>query len=67
MDNPKPLPELDDATFERAMAFMRKNFRSATLADVAAHVDLSPFHFHRVFKHAFELSPLAYRKKHQST
>lgn len=25
--------------------------------------DLS--HFHRVFKHAFDLSPLAYRKKHQ--
>jgi AraC family transcriptional regulator len=31
------------------MAFIRQNFRTATLADVAAHVGISQFYFHRLF------------------
>jgi AraC-like DNA-binding protein len=40
---------LDVARFERAMQYMRENFRTATLVDCAAAAGCSPFHFHRRF------------------
>ncbi len=44
-----------------ALRFMRENLRSGiTLAQLAAEANLSPFHFHRLFKSAYELTPLQY-------
>src|SRR5687767_4303103 len=41
--------EEDAARLERAMEYCRAHFRTAGLNDVAAHMGLSPFHFHRWF------------------
>ncbi len=44
-----------------ALKFMRENLRSGvTLAQLADAANLSPFHFHRAFKNAYELTPLQY-------
>ena len=39
----------EEQRFGRAMAYLREHFRTASLKDVADHVGLSPFHFHRRF------------------
>lgn len=44
-----------------ALKFMRENLKSGvTLAQLADKANLSPFHFHRLFKSAYELTPLQY-------
>lgn len=44
-----------------AIKFMRSNLRSGvTLAQLADAANLSPFHFHRLFRSAYELTPLQY-------
>lgn len=44
-----------------ALKFMRENLKSGvTLAQLADTANLSPFHFHRLFKSAYELTPLQY-------
>lgn len=45
----------------RALKCMRENLKSGvTLAQLADAANLSPFHFHRLFKGAYELTPLQY-------
>lgn len=44
-----------------AIKCMRENLKSGvTLAQLADAANLSPFHFHRLFKSAYELTPLQY-------
>jgi transcriptional regulator GlxA family with amidase domain len=44
-----------------ALKFMRENLKSGvTLAQLADTANLSPFHFHRLFKSVYELTPLQY-------
>lgn len=44
-----------------ALKFMRENIKSGvTLAQLADTANLSPFHFHGLFKGAYELTPLQY-------
>jgi AraC-like DNA-binding protein len=44
-----------------ALKFMRENLKSGvTLAQLADAANLSPFHFHRLFKSVYELTPLQY-------
>jgi AraC-like DNA-binding protein len=44
-----------------ALTFMRANLkRGVTLAQLADAANLSPFHFHRLFKSVYELTPLQY-------
>lgn len=44
-----------------ALKFMRENLKSGvTLAQLADTASLSPFHFHRLFKSVYELTPLQY-------
>ncbi len=44
-----------------ALKFMRENLKSGvSLAQLADKANLSPFHFHRLFKSAYELTPLQY-------
>lgn len=46
---------------KRALKLMRENLKSGvTLAQLADTANLSPFHFHRLFKSAYELTPLQY-------
>jgi AraC-like DNA-binding protein len=50
-----------DKKLRIAIQFMKKNLRSGvTLAQLADKANLSPFHFHRLFKNAYELTPLQY-------
>jgi AraC-like DNA-binding protein len=44
-----------------ALKFMRANLKSGvTLTQLADKANLSPFHFHRLFKSVYELTPLQY-------
>ena len=44
-----------------AIKFMKENLKSGvTLAQLADSANLSPFHFHRLFKSVYELTPLQY-------
>lgn len=44
-----------------ALKFMKENLKSGvTLAQLADTANLSPFHFHRLFKSVYELTPLQY-------
>jgi AraC-like DNA-binding protein len=46
---------------KRALQLMRKSIKSGvTLAQLADAANLSPFHFHRLFKNAYERTPLQY-------
>jgi AraC-like DNA-binding protein len=46
---------------KRAITYMKANLKSGvTLAQLADTAHLSPFHFHRLFKSAYELTPLQY-------
>lgn len=46
---------------KRALKLMRANLKSGvTLAQLADTANLSPFHFHRLFKSVYELTPLQY-------
>ena len=45
----RPVSAEEAARYERAMAYMRKHFRTATLVDLGEAVGVSPFHFHRRF------------------
>ena len=44
-----PVTPEEAERFTRALAYLREHFRTATLKDVAHHVGLSPFYFHRRF------------------
>jgi AraC family transcriptional regulator len=61
----RPLPAvLDDWRLAHAVRFMERDMaESAQLNAVAAHVDLSPFHFQRYFKDAMGESPAAYFRR----
>jgi AraC family transcriptional regulator len=61
----RPLPHvLEDWRLAHAVRFMERNMaESAQLDAVAAHVDLSPFHFQRYFKDAMGESPAAYVRR----
>ncbi|PTB22558.1 AraC family transcriptional regulator [Trinickia symbiotica] len=61
----RPLPAaLDDWRLAHAVRFMERNIaESARLNDIAAHVDLSPFHFQRYFKQAMGETPAAYVRR----
>jgi AraC-like DNA-binding protein len=48
-ENARRSAEQEAERFERAMAYCRENFRTAHLADAAAHVGMSVFHFCRWF------------------
>ena len=50
---------------ERAMEFMKANFRTARLADIAAEAGLSVFHFHRRFTLWAGRTPKAVLTEHQ--
>jgi AraC-like DNA-binding protein len=44
-----------------AIKFMKENLKSGvTLAQLADKANLSPFHFHRLFKSVYEVTPLQY-------
>jgi AraC family transcriptional regulator len=60
-----PLPAmLDDWRLARAIRFMEQGLDgSVQLKDIAAHVDLSPFHFQRYFKDAMGETPAAYLRR----
>jgi AraC family transcriptional regulator len=60
-----PLPSMvDDGRLAQAIRFMEHNMSEAAPLDaVAAHLDLSPFHFHRYFKQAMGESPAAYVRR----
>ncbi len=46
---------------KQALQFMKANIKSdVTLAQLADKANLSPFHFHRLFKSVYELTPLQY-------
>ncbi len=65
MDKPQHWPQNPyQARLARVLDHMRVNYAQALdlddLADIAA---LSRFHFHRVFKKVFEVSPSQYRKR----
>ena len=61
----RPLPAvLEDGRLAQAVRFMECNMsESAQLNAVAAHVDLSPFHFQRYFKDAMGETPAAYVRR----
>jgi AraC family transcriptional regulator len=61
----RPLPAaLDDWRLAHAVRFMERNMaESAQLIEVAAHVNLSPFHFQRYFKQAMGETPAAYVRR----
>src|SRR5688500_13394214 len=44
-----PVSAEEAERFERALVYLREHFRTADLKDIAEHVGLSPFHFHRRF------------------
>jgi len=46
---------------KRSLEFMKQNFQDhITLAQIAGSAHLSPFHFQRIFKNAYELTPFQY-------
>ncbi len=50
-----------DSRLKLACSFMKKNLQGeVTLLRLADVSNLSPFHFHRLFKEAYEMSPLQY-------
>jgi AraC family transcriptional regulator len=54
-------PRREDLRVRRAISFIRDNYhRPLTLAEIAASVDLSTFHFLRVFKAAIGQTPYRY-------
>ncbi len=64
-DRAKSLLELDNPkkreAVSRAMAYMEANFKqSCTLAEIAAHVHLSPVYFHGLFQRAVGKTPCEY-------
>jgi len=60
-----PLPVmLDDWRLARAIRYMEQGLGDAVqLKDIAAHVNLSPFHFQRYFKDAMGETPSAYVRR----
>lgn len=53
-------PRVTD-TITRAMEYIKRHYgESVKLDDIASAVNLSPYHFHRLFKNSVTMTPLAY-------
>lgn len=61
-----PLAEQHAGAIARACRRIEAAERAPTLAELTAEADLSPFHFHRVFKASTGLTPKQYAKAHRS-
>lgn len=58
--------ELDDPRVAKAIGFIHNEFhRSPSLAEIAKAVDVSPYHFHRMFTGAVGVSPKYYLQRKQ--
>jgi AraC family transcriptional regulator len=56
-----PVGVLSDGRIARALAYMHDYyFDSPSLNDLASHVEISPFHFHRLFAKQVGMSPKQY-------
>lgn len=55
-----PLDERQRAAVARACSFIEEAGEPPTLPELAASVDMSPYHFHRVFKMVTGVTPKAY-------
>ena len=63
-DEPSTI-EHHKAAVQQACAILRASEDAPPLADLAAEVGLSPFHFHRVFKRMVGVTPKAYARTHR--
>ncbi|MDI6935086.1 bifunctional DNA-binding transcriptional regulator/O6-methylguanine-DNA methyltransferase Ada [Serratia sp. Se-PFBMAAmG] len=62
-------PELENshaAKIAAACRFIEENADDVQLTDIAAHVGMSTYHFHRLFKATTGLTPKAYASAHRS-
>ncbi|MDI6949233.1 bifunctional DNA-binding transcriptional regulator/O6-methylguanine-DNA methyltransferase Ada [Serratia sp. Se-RSmG] len=62
-------PELENehaARIAQACRFIEEHDGEAALADIADHVGMSTFHFHRLFKSTTGLTPKAYASAHRN-
>ncbi|WP_420428984.1 bifunctional DNA-binding transcriptional regulator/O6-methylguanine-DNA methyltransferase Ada [Kordiimonas sp.] len=50
----------------KACRFIEESETAPPLAEVAAHIGLSPYHFHRVFKEVTGVTPKAYATSHRT-
>jgi AraC family transcriptional regulator, regulatory protein of adaptative response / methylated-DNA-[protein]-cysteine methyltransferase len=57
---------VSDPRIAQAIAYIHENFDSSpSLTDIARHVHVSPFHFHRLFSKQVGASPKHYLQKKQ--
>ncbi|PWB32807.1 bifunctional DNA-binding transcriptional regulator/O6-methylguanine-DNA methyltransferase Ada [Pseudomonas sp. SDI] len=64
--NPGRVAEQHAAQVTRACQLIERAEREPSLKQLAEHVGISPFHFHRVFKAATGLTPKAYASAHRA-
>ncbi len=65
-DDLPPVGKVEDDRIASAIAFLHDNYpQSPNLADVARHVHMSPFHFHRLFSRQVGVSPKQYLQRRQ--
>ncbi|WP_262690220.1 bifunctional DNA-binding transcriptional regulator/O6-methylguanine-DNA methyltransferase Ada [Kordiimonas aestuarii] len=55
-----------EALVARACRFIEDADTTPVLADIADHIGLSPYHFHRVFKEITGITPKAYADSHRT-
>lgn len=64
LEGPAEITAGDDSPMKHAMAYIQQHCREKlTLEDVARQVNLSPFHFSRVFKQYAGCAPMEYAQK----
>ena len=64
LEGPAEIAAGDDSPMKHAMAYIQQHYREKlTLEDVARQVNLSPFHFSRVFKQYAGCAPMEYAQK----
>lgn len=62
-------PQLENehaAKIAKACRYIEEHSNDTTLADIATHVGMSTFHFHRLFKATTGLTPKAYASAHRN-
>lgn len=64
--DPRQVAEQHAAQVTRACQLIEQAEFEPTLKQLAAHVSMSPYHFHRVFKAATGLTPKAYAGAHRA-
>ncbi|MGN6031029.1 MAG: bifunctional DNA-binding transcriptional regulator/O6-methylguanine-DNA methyltransferase Ada [Thermomicrobiales bacterium] len=65
-DNETSFPQRQTETIARACDRLQASEDRLTLEQLAAEFGMSPFHFHRVFKHVTGLTPKAYADAHRT-